>query len=130
MDAAAEGKTYPDVAFAVAAERVSAFRRIFSLPEEAGVPPTFVTAAEFSVLPTIIDDPDLDLDLRRVIHGTQEYVFARPLREGETVAVRARIESIRHKAGTGIVTIATDIVGADGTVACTARSTMVERGDD
>ena len=67
----------------------------------AGVPPTFVTAAEFTVFPQVMGDPNLGLDFTRVVHGSQEYVYERPLREGETLAVRARIDAIRTKATPG-----------------------------
>ncbi len=125
MDPTAAGRTYPDVAFHVDPDRVATFRDVFGLRE--GIPPTFVTAAEFLVFPTIVSDPALALDLTRVVHSSQEYVFARPLVIGETVAVRARIDSIRIRAGTAFMTIVTELVGADGQVAVTARSQMIER---
>jgi hypothetical protein len=124
MNPAAEGTTYPDVAFVVEPARVAAFRAVFGLGE--GVPPTFVTAAEFAVLPEILADPRLDVDFARVIHGGQSYAFERPLREGETLTVRVRIGSIRRKGGNDFLTIETELHGDDGLV-CTARSQMVER---
>jgi hypothetical protein len=125
MEPAASGKTYPDVAFFVDPQRVATFRELFGLPE--GVPPTFVTAAEFEVFPTIVSDTDLALDLTRVVHGSQDYVFHRQLAVGETVMVRAHIESIRVRAGSAFMTIVTELVGTDGDVAVTARSLMIER---
>ena len=44
----AEGKTYEPVPFDVEEARVRAFHALFAGPP--GVPPTFLTAAEFSVL--------------------------------------------------------------------------------
>jgi len=126
VDPAAEGTRYPDVTFEVSPERVAAFRQVFG--QSHGVPPTFATAAEFAVFPFVIGDPGLALDFTRVIHGGQEYAYRRPLVEGETLTVRARIESIRVKGGNGFLTVAMDLVGADGRVAVTARSTMIERG--
>ncbi|MDP9297682.1 MAG: MaoC family dehydratase N-terminal domain-containing protein [Actinomycetota bacterium] len=128
MDPAAEGTRYPDVTFEVSPERVAAFRQVFG--QSHGVPPTFATAAEFAVFPFVIGDPGLALDFTRVIHSGQEYAYRRPLVEGETLTVRARIESIRVKGGNGFLTVATDLVGADGRVAVTARSTMIERGGE
>ena len=126
VNPAAEGTRYPDVPFTVDPERVASFRKIFGLTH--GVPPTYVTAAEFAVFPSVIGDPTLSLDFSRVIHGDQEYVYRRRLVEGETLTVRARIASIRMKAGSGFLTLVTDLVGSDGTIAATARSTMIERG--
>jgi acyl dehydratase len=125
MNPAAEGTVYPDVPFVVEPARVAAFRRVFGVTE--GVPPTFVTAAEFTVFPHVIGDPNLALDFTRVRHGSQEYEYARPLREGETLSVRARIDSIRQKGDTGFLTVVMELLDDDGRLVCTARSQMVER---
>jgi acyl dehydratase len=125
MDPSAEGTVYPDVIFVVDPARVAPFRAVFGL--DAGVPPTFVTAAEFAVFPQILSDPRLGVDFARIVHGSQEYVFERPLREGETLTVRARVASIRQKGATGFLTIETELLDAAGRVVCTARSQMVER---
>jgi hypothetical protein len=125
MNPAAAGKSYPETSFTIDPARVARFRSI--LGEEHGVPATFVTAAEFDVIPRIVDDPELELDFTRVVHGTQEYEFRRPLREGETLTVRPRIDSIRTFGGNALLVIATDLVDPEGAVACAARSTMIER---
>jgi acyl dehydratase len=128
MNPAAEGTRYPDVAFTVDPARVAAFRDLFGQRE--GVPPTFATAAEFAVLPRIVDDPALDLDLSRVVHGSQDYVFERPLREGETLTIRARLDLIRVRGGNGFLTIVTEMLDPEGRAVCTGRSTMIERAPD
>lgn len=125
MNPAADGTVYPDVPFTVDPARVAAFREVFGVTDD--VPPTFATAAEFTVFPQVIGDPDLGLDFTRVLHGSQEYVYARPLREGETVSVRARIDSIRHKGETGFLTVVMELRDDEGELVCTARSQMVER---
>jgi acyl dehydratase len=126
MNPDAEGTVYPAVDLVVDPERVAAFRDLFGIDD--GVPPTFVTAAEFAALPQVLADPALGLDLTRVVHGSQEYAYRRPLREGERLQVRARIDSIRRKGGSGFLTIAMDLVDADGEIVCTTRSQMLERG--
>jgi acyl dehydratase len=125
VNPAAEGTAYPEVPFVVDPARVEAFRAVFGL--SSGVPPTFVTAAEFSVLPQVLGDPTLGLDFSRVIHGSQEYAYERPLVEGETLTVRARIDSIRTKGATGFLTVVMELFDADGGLVCTTRSQMVER---
>jgi len=125
MNPAAEGTVYPDVSFVVDPARVAAFREVFGVSD--GVPPTFVTAAEFTVFPHVIGDPALGLDFSRVLHGAQEYVYERPLREGETLSVRARIDSIRHKGDTGFLTVVMELRDDEDRLVCTARSQMVER---
>lgn len=122
----AEGTVYPEVAFVVDPARVQAFRAVFGQAD--GVPPTFLTAAEFAAFPPIIGDPALALDFTRVLHGGQEYELIRPLREGETLTVRPRIDSIRVRAGTGFLVIAMDLFDATGEHVARTRSTMIERG--
>jgi hypothetical protein len=126
MNADVEGKVYPEIPFNVDPTRVAAFREIFG--QATGVPPTFTTAAEFEVFPRIVGDPELGMDLRRLLHGSQEYALHRALVEGETLTVRSRLASIRSKGENTFLTIETELVGEDGEVACTARSTMIERG--
>jgi acyl dehydratase len=125
MNAAAAGKVYPEFPFTVDPERVAAFRAVFD--ERNGVPATFATVAEFTVIPEVVADPELGLDFSRVLHGNQEYQFRRPLEEGETLRIRSRIESIRELAGNGFLVLATELVEPEGDVVCTARSTLIER---
>jgi hypothetical protein len=129
MNPSAAGKSYPDATFTIDPARVRAFRAVFDDTSD-GVPVTFVTAAEFTVIPTIVADPELGLDFSKVLHGNQEYEFRRPLEVGETVTIRTRLDSIKVVGGSGFLTILTEFVGADGELACTARSTMIERGGD
>lgn len=126
MDPAAEGKTYEPLAFEISEERVRAFHDLFGGP--AGVPPILLTAAEFAAFPQIIGDPELALDFRTVVHGSQEYEFRRPLKLGETLAVHARIASIRRKGGNGFLVLETRMNDIDGETVAVARSTMIERG--
>jgi hypothetical protein len=125
VNPAVEGKVYPPTIFEVSPERVAAFRAMFG--PSGGVPPTFATVAEFAAFPPLIDDPDLGLDFSRVLHGSQEYEYVRPLQEGETLTCTLRIDSIRVKGANGFLSVVMDLVGDDGVTACTARSTLIER---
>ena len=125
VDQAAEGKSYEPIEFDVTEDRVRAFHDLFGGPP--GVPLTFLTAAEFAVFPQVIGDPELALDFRKVVHGTQEYEFRRPLQLGETLTIQARIASIRQKGGNGFLVVEMQVSGADGESVAVARSTMIER---
>ncbi|HEX5936327.1 MAG TPA: MaoC family dehydratase N-terminal domain-containing protein [Actinomycetota bacterium] len=128
MNVAAAGKVYPEVPFTVDPERVAAFRAVFD--EVRGVPATFATTAEFTVIPDVVADPELELDFTRVLHGSQGYEFARPLKEGERLTIRSKIESIREMGGNGFLLLATELLDVDGVVVCTARSTLIEQAAD
>jgi acyl dehydratase len=126
MNAALEGKIYPDATFTVDEKRVALFREAVG---ESGriVPPTFATAAEFAVMPFIVGDAELGLDFTRVVHAEQEYVWHRPFRMGEALTVRSRVASIRQKAGNGFLTIETEVRDEGGQLVVLARATMIER---
>jgi acyl dehydratase len=126
MNSEAEGTSYPGIEFVVDPGRVAAFRAVFG--QDHGMPPTFLTAAEFAAFPQVLNDPILDLDFTRVVHGSQEYEYVRPLREGERLTVRPRIASIRSKGGSGFLTVVMEVFGEDGELAATAKSVMIERG--
>jgi acyl dehydratase len=126
VNPAAEGKTYEPVAFDVTEERVRAFQILFGGPT-SGVPSTLLTAAEFTLFPHVIGDPDLALDFRKVVHGSQEYEFRRPLQVGDALTVHARIASIRQKGGNGFLTVEMRMDDVDGDTVAVARSTMIER---
>jgi N-terminal half of MaoC dehydratase len=127
MNPAAEGIEYPPVPFEVDPVRLDAFRRAVGV--STGIPPTYLTVAEFQVFPRVIDDPVLELDFARVVHATQEYAFDRPLREGETLTIHSRIGSIRIRGATAFVTVETALRDTVGAIVATARSTLIERGE-
>jgi hypothetical protein len=128
VNAAAEGKRYADVAFHLTADRVERFRAVF--PDGGNwVPPTFLTVAEFTLLPTIVADPDLALDFSRVVHGDQEYEWQRHPRAGEALVARARIASIKQRGTLGFLTIETEVADEAGERVALCRSTMIERGE-
>ncbi|MGZ4149161.1 MAG: FAS1-like dehydratase domain-containing protein [Actinomycetota bacterium] len=128
MNPEAEGTVYPDVAFVVDPERVARFRGVFG--QDDGVPPTFLAAAEFAVFPQVFADPNLALDFTRVVHGSQEYTYARPVRVGETLTVRVRLDGVKRKGINGFLTVVTEFLDGDGALVASARSSMIERGAD
>jgi hypothetical protein len=121
----AEGTTYPAMRFVVDPARVRAFGEVFG--QASGVPPTFLTAAEFATFPDILGDPRLDLDFTRVVHGSQDYAYERPLREGEELLVSARIESAKVRAGNGFLTVVMELREPGGDLVATTRSSLIER---
>ena len=126
MNTSVEGKVYADVAFEVTAERVASFRAVFGETRNV-VPPTLLTAVEFTAFPTVLEDPELALDLTRIVHGDQEYVWHRQPREGERLVARSRIESAKGRGSTAFLTIETDIRDSEGEAVATCRATMIER---
>lgn len=104
--------------------------------EDAVIPPTFLTASAFW---EPLDGPSLverlGVDLPRVLHGGQEYVFPGDLpRAGDRLAVEVTVESVTVKEGkrggamTFIVVLTTFRRGdSSGPVVAEGRSTVIER---
>jgi len=103
--------------------------------EDAPIPPTFLRTAAFWQPPGAVSPlAGANLNLRRILHGEQEYVFfGPPPRAGQTLHVQPRLESITEKEGkrggtmTLIVTVE-EFTDAGGTVVARSRSTLIQTG--
>jgi len=126
LSEALAGKVYPSVRFPVSAERVEAFARAVGDGND-GVPPTFATAPELDAMRAVIEDPELELDFSRVIHADQSYEWSRPIAAGDMLSATASIESIRSKAGSELLVVATEIRDEAGEHVVSARCTLVVR---
>jgi len=125
MNEGLDGKRYPEVRVEVEAELVRAFAQAVG-EREGSVPPTFATVPEVAGLAQVISDPELGLDFSRVVHGEQSYEWRRPLRVGDVLRCRPRIEAIRSRGGTGFLTVVSEITDVEGEVVVVARCTLVE----
>jgi len=125
-----EGKAYPPVRFRLEETRVRAFADAVG-HRGPGVPPTIVTVPEIEAgLSNVVSDPDLGVDLARVLHGEQEYVWARPTALGEVLTAESTIESIRGKGGMQFIILRTELRDETGRLVVSGRSTLIVRGDE
>jgi hypothetical protein len=102
---------------------------------EPPAPPTFLATVAFWQPPEANDlYRQLDIDLRRLLHGEQEFVFwHEPPRAGTTLHCQTVVEEIYEKEGRrgGVMTFVvmrTDFTDDDGEVVAQARSTAIETG--
>ena len=124
------GKTYPPVRFRLEETRVRAFADAVG-HRGPGVPPTIVTVPEIEAgLSNVVSDPDLGVDLARVLHAEQEYVWARPTALGEILTAESTIESIRGKGGMQFIILRTELREETGRLVVSGRSTLIVRGDE
>src|SRR5881227_1481076 len=116
IDSSLIGKSSSPQTFEVTREAVQRFMEATEDPALHSdsvvqyAPPTFPTTFRMRI-------PDLELDPTRMqlLHGEQEYTYARRIRIGEQVTCIARIHEVREKAGrTGHMTfIVTETTGTD-----------------
>ena len=126
------GKSSPPQTFEVTLEAVKHFMEatedlaLQSKEPLQYAPPTFPTTFRIRV-------PDLELDptTMQLLHGEQQYTYARQLRIGEQVTCVAHIADVRERPGkTGTMAfIITETTGTDSQqqTVYTARSTLIVR---
>jgi hypothetical protein len=99
------------------------------------IPPTFLRTAAFWTPPdarSLLEG--IKLDLRRVLHGEQEYTFfGPPPRAGAELAVTQRLGSVTRKQGKRggemlIVEIINDFADESGKVVVRSRQTLIQTG--
>jgi acyl dehydratase len=88
-------------------------------------PPTLVAMIAFAAWDQMFADPDLELELRRIIHTDQRFIYARPLRAGDRVTATLTIEKVRTRGTTELVSCSIAVHDEAGNVTCTAASTLV-----
>ena len=129
LNASLEGKTYPAVRVTIDEEGVRAFARAVD-HRGTGVPPTILTVPEIEAgLNNVVSDPELGVDLARVLHGEQAYEWLRPVTTGETLVAQASIESIRGRGALRFLTLRTEVRDERGDRVALARSTLLIRGE-
>lgn len=99
------------------------------------IPPTFLRTTLFWSPPgSGLLPAGLELDLRRILHGEQEYTFfGPPPRAGATLTVTPRVESVTTKQGKRggemlIVVTVDDFTDEDGKLVAQGRSTLIQTG--
>ncbi len=87
-------------------------------------PPTFPTTIRIPI-------PGVTYDLARVLHGGQEYRFERPIRAGDRLRCRTRLQDVYQREGRlGAMTfliIELEGRGENGEPVFTGRSTVIVR---
>lgn len=106
------GRTYPPTEpYEVTAVKVAEFAAALRDPDprhagkDAVAPPTFAAVLAATAWQALFEDPELDLALRRVVHGDQRFDFHRLLRVGDRVTATLTIDKVRVRG-------AADIIGA------------------
>lgn len=85
------------------------------------VPPLFHVRCFHRMMFTIARDPELGLDLLRLLHGEHDATFHRPIRPWDLVHVRARLEGVETKAS-GVVVTSRIFGFVEGQLAVEART--------
>jgi acyl dehydratase len=125
------GRRYPPTdPYEVSAAKIAEFAEALGDPnpayraEAAIAPPTFVAVVSSAAWERMWEDTELDLALRRVVHGDQRFRFARPLRAGDVITATLTIDKVRVRAGSEIISSSVLVATTGGEEICTAEATF------
>lgn len=130
------GKAYaPTAPYEVTRVKIDEFANALGTPlpaEEAYplAPPTFAAVVTNAALDALFGDPELAIDLARVVHGDQSFRYARPLRAGDVVTATLRIDKVRVRGPVEIVSTAVEVDDALGEAVLTATATFVHTREE
>jgi acyl dehydratase/putative sterol carrier protein len=94
---------------------------------DAIAPPMFHVRLLRDMMFAVVTDPELGLDVLRLVHGEYETISHRPLRPWDVVQLRARLEAVEQKAK-GLIVVSRLYGLVNGEVAVEARSSYFIRG--
>ena len=124
VDPSLVGREFPARApLVVTAGRVSAFAAAVGQPDDGAVPPTFPIVLAFDAMQAFLDAEQVDL--HRIIHGEQRFLYERPLRVGDELSAVLVVSGLRQIGGADIIATASEIRDASDDLVCTGKATLV-----
>jgi acyl dehydratase len=143
LNVSLKGKEYLPVDLVVDRDRVTRFAnaigetdpiyldadaaRAAGHPEQLA-PPTYATVLQIMTSGQVVVDEELGLDYSRVVHGEQEYQWARALHVGDRLRAVPRLADVYAKGPNEYVVIEADIVDESGSRVVLSRTTLLSRG--
>jgi primosomal replication protein N len=115
------GKQYEAVELETDAERVRAFADAVGADPDAGVPPTFAFVGVFHTGMQMALDEDAKVNIAMLVHGEQEFTWARHPEVGEKLTAQGRIASDDDRRGLRFLTLETEINDAEGRPVVSSR---------
>jgi|SRR3712207_4091098 len=114
MDDSKKGKTYPPFTYEVGLEKIREYAHAIGETEQVHLdreaaqaagfrdvvaPPMFaVVYSAGSVAPGILD-PELGINLARMLHGSQEFVWGEPVCAGDRIETTTEVKDLYEKDG-------------------------------
>jgi len=110
----AVGKTYPPVTYAVGREKIKEYafatgetNPLHLDPDAARAaghrdvvaPPMFAVVYSAGAVGPAVLDPEVGIDLMRMVHGGQEFVWGEPVCSGDTITTETEVKDISERDG-------------------------------
>jgi len=131
----------------VTAEHIAAFARALGDPNPLYLDPQKARSGPFGGIVAPLTYPiafmtqamaggmdiflELGLNFMTLVHGEQEFEYARPIRAGETLTLTGRIADVYEKSGSSgtldFVVLETEARDAEGRIVFFSRNTLISR---
>lgn len=124
-------KQYPQISYHVSIEKLKEFLIAVKADQEKFstiVSPTFPVVFQHELLGAVLFDPELKLNLAKLVHGEQEFIFYKPIKVDDTITSSGRIEKIFQKGPHDFVVFVTNSFNQIGEKVCDSIWTFVIRG--
>lgn len=143
-DASKIGKQYPPYHYEVSREKVREYAKAVDddnplyrdrdAARKAGfrdivAPPTFAVVYSVSAIRKAIFDPELGIDMSRLLHGGQQFHWYEPVCVGDTISTSLRVGEIYDKRTLTFVTFETHSLNDRDQDVVRANWTWIIRGD-
>ncbi len=129
VDESLAGREFPATPpFEVTEAGVIAFAEALGATYDGQIPPTYPIVLAFDAMNAFLTAEQIDLF--RIIHGEQRFIYERPLSVGDRLSATLAVTSLRQIGGADIIGTSSAIVDADGALVCTAKATLVHTGGD
>ncbi len=128
------GKSYGTKIYEVSADAIERYARATNdlneryLGDDVVASPIFPVVPAFESFMTAAMDPELEADVLRLVHGSEEHLLHRPIRPGDTLTVESVLESVETKETGETFTVKATQRNQDGDAVAEVRGTMFIRG--
>jgi len=132
VDPAVAGRTFPATEpYLVSHEKLVEFARATGSEYDGRTAPaTFPIVIAFGAMTALLEDPEVGIALHRVVHGEQRFAYTRPVVAGDRLRAELTVDTLRQVGGADIIGTRSEITDERGEHVCTARATLVHRGED
>jgi hypothetical protein len=130
VDASLAGRTFPATdSYDVTEQAVSDFAAATGTPYAPGdpAPATFPIVVAFAAMQGLMRDPEVGIELHRVVHGQQRFVHERPVTVGDRLSATLTVRGVRQLGGADVITTSSAITDDTGALVCTADATLVHQ---
>jgi acyl dehydratase len=129
------GKSYGETTYEVTADAIEKYARATNdlneryLGGDAVVAtPIFPVVPSFEAFMTATMDPELNANVMRLVHGSEEHVLRKPIRAGDVLTITSELESVEQKDSGETFTVKGTHTNQDGELVAEVRGTMFIRG--